>query len=429
MSCIRRCHAAGWRHRLLLVVIVGVWSADVSAVRPAEAPFPPPVAVPRRRPLPESYRQRRQVFLDHFRQDGSNNIYAQLARLSLGLPTDERRISASLERIRARGDCADFDLSGAIRLLYQFGDRPLLSRRALGTVRQCVLDFKYWPDEPGVDSMCTWSENHHILFSSAEYLAGQLYPDRVFTNSGQNGRQKMERARQRVARWLDLRYRTGFSEWLSHVYYVEDMVALLNLVDFARDEEIAKKATMVLDLMLLDMALSHFQGTFASTHGRSYFPAKTDGTIEGTAAIYGLQFGLNSLTGPNMAAVALALSPRYRMPAVLGEVAIQTPEELENRQRMGLRLEEAARWGLDCNRLEDGMTFLSFEAYAHPRTIDLTMRMFDRYHWWQNRFFAPLQQNRPVIDMARRWKLLPLVAWAFERDLTRNMRTVTPIPT
>ena len=27
--------------------------------------------------------------------------------------------------------------------------------------------------------------------------------------------------------WLDLRFHTGFSEWLSHVYYDEDLTALL----------------------------------------------------------------------------------------------------------------------------------------------------------------------------------------------------------
>ena len=27
----------------------------------------------------------------------------------------------------------------------------------------------------------------------------------------------------RILRWLDLRFRTGFSEWLSHVYYDEDL--------------------------------------------------------------------------------------------------------------------------------------------------------------------------------------------------------------
>ncbi len=90
--------------------------------------------------------------------------------------------------------------------------------------RATVLGFKYWPDEPGVDSLCTWTENHYILYSSAAYLAGQLYPDQTFSNAGQMGNDKMVINRPRILRWLDLRYHTGFSEWLSHVYYDEDLI-------------------------------------------------------------------------------------------------------------------------------------------------------------------------------------------------------------
>ena len=40
-----------------------------------------------------------------------------------------------------------------------------------------------------------------------------------------------------------MRFKSGFSEWLSHVYYDEDLTALLSLVDFVdpagEGEEIA----------------------------------------------------------------------------------------------------------------------------------------------------------------------------------------------
>jgi len=59
----------------------------------------------------------------------------------------------------------------------------------------------------------------HSCTPSAAYLAGGLYPDEIFSNSGETGRQKVELNRKRILRWLDLRFHTGFSEWLSHVYY------------------------------------------------------------------------------------------------------------------------------------------------------------------------------------------------------------------
>jgi hypothetical protein len=89
---------------------------------------------------------------------------------------------------------------------------------------------------------------------------------------------------------------------------------------------------------------------------------------------------------------------------------------------MGIRLRDAARWGLDFNRLEDGMTFLSLEAYAHPKTINLMARMLDAYGWWDNRFFEPFRAQKGWLRLAHKLGLLPLVAQILKRDLCRNTR-------
>ena len=185
-----------------------------------------------------------------------------------------------------------------------------------------MLNFKYWPDEPGIDSMCTWTENHHILFASAAYLAGQLYHDRLFTNSGQTGQQKMALNRPRILRWLELRFRSGFSEWLSHVYYDEDLTALLSLVDFCQEQELVLKSKMVVDLLLLDMALNSFRGVFGSTHGRSYSNTKRWAAQEGTSDTGKLLFGMGQYAGfDNMSAPVFALSRNYELPAVIAAIA------------------------------------------------------------------------------------------------------------
>ena len=238
-----------------------------------------------------SFESRRRAFLDHCLLNPAPNntktIYYELARVAAGGIAHEGTIAAALDYIDARKDCSDFVMHGVLRMLYQFGGReaevggqkPEVGNRRsevgvgiLERGRQTVLDFKYWPDEPGIDSLCTWTENHFILFSTAAYLAGQLYADTVFDNSGQTGREKMAINRPRILRWLDLRFHTGFSEWLSHVYYDEDLTALLSLIDFCEDEEIVRKATMVVDLLLLDMALTAIAACSAA---RMADPTKT----------------------------------------------------------------------------------------------------------------------------------------------------------
>jgi hypothetical protein len=386
-------------------------------------------------PFAADFAARRRAFLEHCRRNPTTAInkapYYELARLAAGGTPHEGIIRAGLDYVDQRRDCADFVLHSILRLLYQFGDDPRLSAGLLEHARETVLGFKYWPDEPGVDSMCTWTENHQILCAAGAYLAGQLYPDAVFANSGQTGREKMAVSRRRILRWLDLRFRTGFSEWLSHVYYDENLTALVNLVDFCADPEIRRRAAMVTDLLLCDVALNSFHGTFGSTHGRSYERSKKWTVQESTADTQKLLFGMGVFSAAdNMGAVCLALSERYRMPRAIYEIANDLERgEMINRQRMGIRVAEAGRWGLGFHDFEDGMVFLSLEAYAHPRTICLVMDMFDAYRWWDNAFFRPFKARRGLIDAVRRLGLLPLVARLFERDITRNTREEVNITT
>lgn len=375
-------------------------------------------------PFAESFAIRRQACLEFVAHQGPvNDPYAVAARMLLGRPANEPGMLTSLEMIDSRRDCADFRIQGILRVLYQFRSSPLLTDDFRARARDTMLRFKYWPDEPGIDSMCSWSENHFILFASAGYLAGQIFPEDIFVNSGQTGREKMAVCRPRIERWLDLRFRTGFSEWLSNFYYEEDLAALLNLVDFCEDAEIAERAAMVIDLILLDIALNSFRGAFGCTHGRAYEFHKKWPFSENTAPVAKLMFGMNTFQAGDMAASSLALSERYRMPQVIYDIAadVNRPEML-NMQRMGLRVKDAKQWGLDTRRLEDGMTFLTFEAYAHPRTINLMVRMLDEYRWWDNSFFSSFGNNQRLMKTAGVLGALPAVTWFYRHDVQRNTR-------
>ena len=376
---------------------------------------------------PASFAARRDELLVHVLRAPTpphvSAIFHELGRLAAGGPVYTGLFEAALDYVDARLDCADFVLHGVLRLVLQFGDDPRLPRALVERAQRSILGFKYWPDEPGRDSMCTWTENHEILFASAALIAGQMHPDAVFSNSGETGRRKQDAARRRILRWLDLRFRTGFSEWLSNVYYDEDLVALLELVDFATDDELRRRAEMVADLLLLDLALHGFRGVFASTHGRSYESSKKWAAEESTSDTSRLLFGTGSFARrENMSAVCLALS-RYRPPSVLGAIANDArTEPLVVRQRMGLRMDELRRWRLDPLDPEDMMVLLSLEAYAHPETIEGFARLLDRFGWWSNEFFRPFARVRPLITGLRRLGLLRAAFRLLEADAARNVR-------
>ncbi|MBP8987241.1 MAG: hypothetical protein KBG92_05525 [Spirochaetes bacterium] len=380
------------------------------------------------KPFLPTFKERKDYFLNYCLKNPAKftikGYYYELVRLYKNKgPIYISAIKSALDYINERYDCSDFVMLGIIRLLYQFKDNQLLDSIIIEYAENTLLQFKYWPDEPGIDSMCTWTENHQIMFLSNEYLAGQLFPDTIFSNSGMTGMQKMEHARKRILQWLELRFKTGFSEWLSHIYYDEDITALVNLVDFCNDLIISKKAEIVLNCLLYDIALNSFKGCFSSTHGRSYANEKRSALCESTIDTAKLLFGMGIFSNAdNMSAVTLAISTKYRMPKVLYNVACDTPEEIINKQRMGLKLNELKKWGLSINNPDDVMVLLSLEAYTHPKTINATMKLFDTFNWWENNFFSMFKSKRNFLSIARRIKMLPVVAKIFEKDITRNTR-------
>jgi len=428
--------------------------------------------------------ERRQAYIDATLHSNPRNLYTELIRLKQGVKPDEDVIrgGSGLARLNQRRDAADFRLPALLNILYHYSQSDLLSPQTVAETKDAVLNFKYWPDEladwnwektPEMDSgyiyhllhdgdpandalarshqaafdrvdemddMCYWSENHYILFSSGAYLAAQLYPSEVFTASGETGAQRMRKFKPRIMKWLELRYRSGFSEWLSNVYYNEDMPALLALIELCEDPEIAQLATMVLDLMMADMALNSFRGSFGSTHGRTY-ENKMSGYQDHTRSVSHLMFGMNRASVGNMTASLLAVSEKYRLPRVIYEIANDTQRrEFVNTQRMGITIDDNTllQWGLDTRPVEDGgdienaMTLLTLEAYAHRRTIELFRNMLDSYCLWGNKFFAPFKENRLLIEhpelfdavsgLSTGATTLPQLAELGEKDVTRNMR-------
>ena len=180
---------------------VGVQDFNYRNVGPAPAGFPTRY-IPdsySREVFKPSYEERKAAFVAHVLAnpgvDTVKGLFYELIRLEQNQgPIHEPLLNAALDYIDSRLDCADFVLTAMIRLQYQLIDSELLSDEFRSRLRQTILGFKYWPDEPGVDSMCYWTENHHLLFSTCEMLAGQLFPDEIFTNSGMTGREKQAKA-------------------------------------------------------------------------------------------------------------------------------------------------------------------------------------------------------------------------------------------
>ncbi len=321
------------------------------------------------------------------------SCFHDIKNLALGEKADESQIEGILSFIDERFDCADFRMICILRSLCKY--TPLISQPTLEKMKKSVLGFKYWMDEPGEDSMCYWSENHQILFAACEYIAGQLYPAEVFTNSGMTGAQHLKKAEERINRWFERRWQYGFIEWHSNTYYEEDIAPILLLIEFCADESIVKIATILMDLLMLDLALHSYRGLFSATSGRCYENQKKDPFKQDVMDIIEKAFGFGLVQdySYNRLSTEFILNEKYVVPQVIYDIA-HCEDGFEVKTSMGLDVAEIKK-NFDRMDINDaGMFMWAMEAFSNPESVNLTIDIFREWKLHTNEFLKDLQDHR-----------------------------------
>jgi len=294
--------------------------------------FEPPPALPGR----ENYHARRQAALEFLA--GGADIWAQVARYRLGRydNIDPEAVQRSCAHVRGRFDCADFQVHPLLRLMFMDRGRKCLTPEIRALIRETLLGFKYWVDEPGSDTMVTGTENHRMMFHVAEYLAGVLYPTDIFPNSGMTGLDHVSKARPYLMEWFAQRGRYGFNEWHSNVYYPVSLAPILTLHDWLPGSEslLKMQARQVATMMCFTLAADTFEGIFGTTHGRTGASSVIHPETEGTAGLAWLLTGQGVLN-TNMGTTSLAVSS-FRPSRIVFDIAEDRESATVSRQRHGL---------------------------------------------------------------------------------------------
>jgi hypothetical protein len=280
------------------------------------------------------YDQRRAEALHHLAAMPFD-VPATLAALELGAvdQVSAEAVSLACHFMENRYDCADFYAIGLLALMYRYGQHPALRESERARIEAAFLGFKYWLDEPGLDAMCYFTENHQILFHVAAYLAGQLWPSHSFQNSGWTGRQQMARNRPRIENWIRRRLQGSFSEWDSNAYMALDAFAMLAMAEFAQSARLREMATALLNKLFFLLACQSFRGAHASTHGRCYVTALKSARVENTSSLQRIAWGMGIFNGETRATGLLALARAYRVPDVLQSIGADTERVLVTQAR------------------------------------------------------------------------------------------------
>lgn len=335
-----------------------------------------------------TYEERCTRFLNYYSENGVEKglygIFRQAVRAASGRSLEMDNMRAALATIRSNRDCNDFALNCLLRMVYLDKKQSFLPEELEGDIKERILDFKYWWDDGRRDTTyrCYHTENHQALYHTAELLAGQLYPKTKFTN-GMNGKQHIAHAKERLLRWLDFRFRFGFSEWMS-TYYDVEVLLLANLYDFSEDKDIRSKAGMVLDLLMFDIALNNYEGFLGSASGRTYAHSLISGA-HNTSPLTKLVFGVGTYDRDEvMAPVALTTSS-YRCPKIIQEIAVDYKTPLLNRQRVSINVEDASLYGLSYDKELDCHLFWSMQEFIHPLSVRMSKQISEKYDVWPYR--------------------------------------------
>lgn len=275
-------------------------------------------------PAPEALSARIVEALDEAARRGEPDTSVALARLAIGLagPETDAMIGAFLPAIEDCHDCADFSLVPLLwcRREYRAALDPDLASR----VDRAVLGFRYWMDEPGDDVQWYFSENHALLFHTAAYLAGSMYPRERFVRTGRSGTEQSVVGLARVRAWLDHFESWEMAEFNSAAYFPIDLCGLTALFALAPDADVGARAGAAVVRLLELIARSAHHGVLTAAQGRSYeHTLIAAGSLELTS-IARLLWGRGSYGRRVHALPQLALCLRDRglaVPSELGDAA------------------------------------------------------------------------------------------------------------
>ncbi len=322
-------------------------------------------------------------------------------------PFCDEDLTIALGDLANRYDCADFGLVSLLRIMYKHKNK--LTSFQYESIKNAMLNFKYWMDQPGDDSMCYWSENHQLLFSSAEYLVGTLFEDEIFTNDGKTGKEHAIMGKERINIWLKQRFIYGFTEWYSNTYYVEDIGPLTNLIDFASDEEISKKASMIMDLLLYDLATQSYKGALVSTSGRAYEEGKKSGALNSmrfVAMDIWPNFKISDDETKDLD-LNFLLREKYEVPEVIREIGLNTKNQII-KASTGLNVSELKERNLIGQEDNQIMMQWAMESFTNVEVISNTLNYINKNNMFTNEFLHDFKMIN--IGFLKTFKLLPLVS-------------------
>ena len=220
----------------------------------------------------------------------------------------------------------------------------------------------------------------------------------------------MHSAKLRIMDWLEMRWNYGFTEFYSNVYYSEDIGGMINLIDFAKDEELIIKTSMIMDLLIYDIASQKIGNMFISTSGRAYEKGRKGNK---NASYYNLTNYLWDSDKPAKPHLnyGFLTSKNYSVPPVLLEIG-NDKNSVIIKQSNGLSISEMKDEGYYGTDERSMMLQWGMEAFTNPEIIRNSLRYIRQNNMFTNEFLKDFKDLD--FTFLRILYLEPLISSIFE---------------
>jgi hypothetical protein len=240
-------------------------------------------------------------------------------------------LKPALSMITSRADCADFEAVGLVHILNRFPEK-MWEKGLRDEVKNALLSFKYWIEQPGLDAMCYFTENHQFVWHTAEHLIGTFFEMENFSNANLKGSEHSEHGCEMALEWLKRKLEGGFSEYDSNAYLAIDTLALVSLIEYSPNKEIRQYSEALLDKLMLSLASNSWRGIHGAAHGRSYTTTLRSSRFEETAPIMWALWGMGALNLAVLPVATLITSKKYVLPPMIVKVAHSLNKTWHGRQ-------------------------------------------------------------------------------------------------
>lgn len=181
------------------------------------------------------------------------------------------------------------------------------------------------------------TENHWCMYYASLFLAAEQWPNLPGSEwyNGKSSEENRQEAKEYLHHWIKITTTIGQGEFDSPDYFPEYAISMILLSQFAQDQEIKLRGTMMTHYLFADFAAEHLDGQYVGGFSRIYQPAVYKPLLSNASAFAWLYFGTGERSSTGW--IALPALSNYHLPDIIYRIATDRSKPYVEKERKRVR--------------------------------------------------------------------------------------------